>query len=197
MPSAPETRYAKSGDLNIAYQVAGEDSLDLIYLPGLDLERRGELGRAWAPSPEGSEGRARGAGAQLVPQDGPRQARAKRGRRVQEPPRDLLPAQREPWSGSRAHADEHPTRRSRGPALDPGTDTSASSQGRPRRQRGRESMDRPANSGREVHRAGRRRPHHLERFTGHEIDMAGDGFFASFDGPARAIRAACAIRKGV
>src|SRR5438876_2393239 len=70
MPSAPETRYAKSGDLNIAYQVAGEDSLDLIYLPGLDLERRGELGRAWAPSPEGSEGRARGAGAQLVPQDG-------------------------------------------------------------------------------------------------------------------------------
>src|SRR6266566_530899 len=34
MPSAPETRYAKSGDLNIAYQVAGEGSLDLIYLPG-------------------------------------------------------------------------------------------------------------------------------------------------------------------
>ena len=58
-------------------------------------------------------------------------------------------------------------------------------------------MDRPANSGREVHRAGRRRPHHPERFTGHEIDTAGDGFFASFDGPARAIRAACAIREGV
>jgi len=34
----------------------------------------------------------------------------------------------------------------------------------------------------------------LERFRGREIDTAGDGFFASFDGPARAIRCACAIR---
>jgi pimeloyl-ACP methyl ester carboxylesterase len=35
MPSArPETRYAKSGDLNIAYQVVGEGSIDLIYVPG-------------------------------------------------------------------------------------------------------------------------------------------------------------------
>jgi pimeloyl-ACP methyl ester carboxylesterase len=30
----PETRYAKSGDLNIAYQVVGEGPLDLIYVPG-------------------------------------------------------------------------------------------------------------------------------------------------------------------
>jgi pimeloyl-ACP methyl ester carboxylesterase len=35
LPSAPpETRYAKSGDLNIAYQVVGERPLDLIYVPG-------------------------------------------------------------------------------------------------------------------------------------------------------------------
>jgi len=35
MPSArPETRYAKSGDLNIAYQVVGEGRFDLIYVPG-------------------------------------------------------------------------------------------------------------------------------------------------------------------
>jgi pimeloyl-ACP methyl ester carboxylesterase len=35
MPSTrPETRYAKSGDLNIAYQVVGEGPLDLIYVPG-------------------------------------------------------------------------------------------------------------------------------------------------------------------
>jgi class 3 adenylate cyclase len=34
----------------------------------------------------------------------------------------------------------------------------------------------------------------LTRFRGHEIDTAGDGFFASFDGPARAIRCACAVR---
>jgi pimeloyl-ACP methyl ester carboxylesterase len=31
-------------------------------------------------------------------------------------------------------------------------------------------------------------------FRGREIDTAGDGFFAAFDGPARAIRSACAIR---
>ena len=34
----------------------------------------------------------------------------------------------------------------------------------------------------------------LARFRGHEVDTAGDGFFATFDGPARAIRCACAIR---
>jgi pimeloyl-ACP methyl ester carboxylesterase len=34
----------------------------------------------------------------------------------------------------------------------------------------------------------------LGRFRGHEIDTAGDGFLASFDGPARAIRCAVAIR---
>jgi class 3 adenylate cyclase len=31
---------------------------------------------------------------------------------------------------------------------------------------------------------------HLARFRGREIDIAGDGFFALFDGPARAIRCA-------
>jgi pimeloyl-ACP methyl ester carboxylesterase/class 3 adenylate cyclase len=33
----------------------------------------------------------------------------------------------------------------------------------------------------------------LVRFRGHEVDTAGDGFFATFDGPARAIRCARAI----
>jgi class 3 adenylate cyclase len=37
----------------------------------------------------------------------------------------------------------------------------------------------------------------LDRFRGREVDTAGDGFFATFDGPARAVRAACAIRDGV
>jgi len=38
----------------------------------------------------------------------------------------------------------------------------------------------------------------LSRFRGATIDTAGDGFFASgFDGPARAIRCACAIRDAV
>jgi class 3 adenylate cyclase/pimeloyl-ACP methyl ester carboxylesterase len=34
----------------------------------------------------------------------------------------------------------------------------------------------------------------LSRFRGVELDTAGDGFFARFDGPARAIRCACAVR---
>jgi pimeloyl-ACP methyl ester carboxylesterase/class 3 adenylate cyclase len=37
----------------------------------------------------------------------------------------------------------------------------------------------------------------LARFRGREIDTAGDGFLATFDGPARAIRCACAISKSV
>lgn len=32
--NAPLTRYAKSGDVNIAYQVTGEGGLDLVYVPG-------------------------------------------------------------------------------------------------------------------------------------------------------------------
>jgi class 3 adenylate cyclase len=37
----------------------------------------------------------------------------------------------------------------------------------------------------------------LVRFRGREVDTAGDGFLASFDGPARAIRCAQAIVEGV
>lgn len=38
---------------------------------------------------------------------------------------------------------------------------------------------------------------HLERFSGREIKTVGDGFIATFDGPARAVACACAIRDGV
>ncbi len=37
----------------------------------------------------------------------------------------------------------------------------------------------------------------LERFRGLEVDTAGDGVFARFDGPARAVSCACGIRDGV
>jgi class 3 adenylate cyclase len=37
----------------------------------------------------------------------------------------------------------------------------------------------------------------LERFRGQEVDTAGDGFFATFDGPARAVRCAIAVRDAV
>jgi class 3 adenylate cyclase len=37
----------------------------------------------------------------------------------------------------------------------------------------------------------------LERHRGREVDTAGDGFFATFDGPARAVHCACTIRDAV
>src|SRR5438067_2557210 len=37
----------------------------------------------------------------------------------------------------------------------------------------------------------------LERYRGREIDTAGDGYFATFDGPARAVRCAQALTKQV
>jgi class 3 adenylate cyclase len=39
--------------------------------------------------------------------------------------------------------------------------------------------------------------HQLARYRGQEVDTAGDGFFATFDGPARAIACACAVRDEV
>src|SRR5207248_2836768 len=37
----------------------------------------------------------------------------------------------------------------------------------------------------------------LARYRGREVDAAGDGFLATFDSPARAVRAACAIAEAV
>jgi len=37
----------------------------------------------------------------------------------------------------------------------------------------------------------------LSRFRGVEVDTAGDGFFATFDGPARAVRCALEVRDAV
>ena len=34
-PVVPDTRYAKSGDIHIAYQVVGDGPIDLVFLPGL------------------------------------------------------------------------------------------------------------------------------------------------------------------
>ncbi len=39
--------------------------------------------------------------------------------------------------------------------------------------------------------------HHLEAFRGTEVDTAGDGFYATFDGPARAVMCAVAIADAV
>jgi pimeloyl-ACP methyl ester carboxylesterase len=37
----------------------------------------------------------------------------------------------------------------------------------------------------------------LARFQGREVDTAGDGFLATFDGPARAVQCACVVRDSV
>jgi hypothetical protein len=34
MPAAPTTKYAKSGEVHIAYQVVGEGANDLVFEPG-------------------------------------------------------------------------------------------------------------------------------------------------------------------
>jgi class 3 adenylate cyclase len=47
----------------------------------------------------------------------------------------------------------------------------------------------------EAHHATVRRE--LARFRGRELDTVGDGFLATFDGPARAVRCASAIRDAV
>jgi class 3 adenylate cyclase len=52
-----------------------------------------------------------------------------------------------------------------------------------------------ARAARPLPRYGARRE--LGRFRGREIDTAGDGFLAAFDGPARALRCASAVAEGV
>jgi hypothetical protein len=48
----PETRYARNGDVNIAYQVFGTGALDLVYVPGWDRPRSPRPARAiWCGSP--------------------------------------------------------------------------------------------------------------------------------------------------
>jgi len=42
----PETQYARSGDVNIAYQVLGDGPFDLVYVPGYATHLEGrERGR--------------------------------------------------------------------------------------------------------------------------------------------------------
>jgi pimeloyl-ACP methyl ester carboxylesterase len=62
-------------------------------------------------------------------------------------------------------------------------------------QRASELGDRAWRDVLESHHAAVRRQ--LERFRGREVDTAGDGFFATFDGPARGIRCAQAILDAV
>jgi hypothetical protein len=41
----PETRYARSGDVNIAYQVFGDGEVDLVWIPGVLGDRPNQVER--------------------------------------------------------------------------------------------------------------------------------------------------------
>ena len=99
-----------------------------------------------------------------------------------------------PWVERRRHPRRDPgvpDRRARAGGAGPGSRDGAVHRhrrfdrtgARARRQRWRDLLDR--------HNEIVRRD--LERFRGREVDTAGDGFFATFDGPARAIRCARSI----
>ena len=45
MTVVPKTKYARSGDVNIAYQIAGEGPIDLVYVPGWVSNIETRLGR--------------------------------------------------------------------------------------------------------------------------------------------------------
>src|SRR5918999_85209 len=261
MPStAPETRYAKSGDLNIAYQVVGEGPLDLVYVPGWvsNIEAMWEepsharlLGRLSSFSrlilfdkrgtgisdlvPSADEAFKRRAVAYLRRSASPGAAVALLRMNSQVDVREVLPTIRVPtlilhrvgdldvnieearWIASQIPAaklvelrgDEHliwagnvdevadeveefltGTRPAHGGdrvlATVLFTDIVGSTE------RAVELGDRRWRDALEQHHAIVRRE--LQRFQGREIDTAGDGFLATFDGPARAIRCACAIR---
>ena len=55
VPVRPETRYARSGAVSIAYQVVGDGPFDLVLVPGFGLQRRVRVGGACAKSSSSSE----------------------------------------------------------------------------------------------------------------------------------------------
>ena len=53
MPNVPETHYARSGGIDLAYQVIGDGPLDLVFVPALGslLEDAGEHELKGVPEP--------------------------------------------------------------------------------------------------------------------------------------------------
>jgi hypothetical protein len=150
--SLPPVRYARSGDVHIAYQVLGEGETDLVFVMGwlTNLETYWDL-------PDYRRFMQRLAGfTRLILFD-------KRGMGLSD--HTAIGTLEERMDDVRAVMDA-------------------------------------AGSERAVHghQRGRAPRHHaavrdiLARYRGREIDTTGDGFFAAFDGPARGIRCALAVR---
>ncbi|MBA2449665.1 MAG: adenylate/guanylate cyclase domain-containing protein [Chloroflexi bacterium] len=177
-----ETTYARSGDLHIAYQVTGDGPLDLVFVPGF----ASHLEYEWEEPPRVRITKAA-------------QARYMAERIPEAKCVELLGDDHVPWIGD---ADailteiEELLTGSR-PTIEPdrvlatvlftdivGSTKRAADLGD---RRWRDLLDR--------HHVQVRRE--LVRFRGREVKTAGDGFLATFDGPARAIHCAGAIGAAV
>ena len=159
MPSPPKTQYARSGDLHIAYQVAGTGPLDIVFVPGFvsHLEYQWEY-------PESARFFERlFSFSRLISFD-------KRGTGLSDRVGGI-PTLEQRMDDVRAVMDAVGSERAAVIGDREWRDLLGGYYGTARRE--------------------------LARFRGREIDTAGDGFFAAFDGPARAIRCAEAISKGV
>jgi class 3 adenylate cyclase len=169
----PETRYAKSGDLRIAYQVTGSGPLDLVFVPGfvsnLDLGWE-DTGRVYFLSRLAAFSR-------LILFD-------KRGTglsdRTAEITDQIVDEVEEFLTGSRTAAEPD-----RVLATVLFTDIVDSTK------RAAELGDRDWRLLRDRHDDAVREE--LARYRGREVKTLGDGFLATFDGPARAVRCAAAI----
>jgi hypothetical protein len=232
--ASPETRYARSGDVSIAYQVSGDGAFDLVVFPGVGDQRRGALGGREVPSVKRLGCFARVIRFEVLYGSAPRFTRA--------------PGY--PWGPTRedylAEIDDYSRRwGTRELAADQLRSSGAEATGElteyfAKRMRQSASTERaiesflvPVAAGAPPDAAepervlatvlftdivgstakaaelGDRRwrellgEHHalirreLARYRGRELDTAGDGFFAAFDGPARAIRCGCAVSDAV
>jgi len=155
-----ETRYARSGDLSIAYQVAGEGPFDLVYVPGWVSN----IELMWEEPSLARFLERLASFSRLILFD-------KRGTGLSDPvPPDGLPTLEEL-------------------ATVLFTDVVGSTETATR------VGDRAWRTLLDHHHEVIRRE--LRRWRGREVDTAGDGFLATFDGPARAIRCAAAAIEGV
>jgi len=170
----PETGYARSGEVNIAYQVVGDGPSDLVLVPGWISN----IEVFWEDPAMTRFLQRLASFSRLILFD-------KRGTGLSDRvPVNELPGLEEFLTGVRREPEPD-----RVLATVLFTDIVDSSR------RATELGDRRWRDLLESHHATVRQE--LARFRGREIDTAGDGFLASFDGPARAVRAACAITSEV
>ena len=172
-----ETRYAKNGEIHIAYQTVGDGPIDLVLVAGAITN----LDILWE-NPDYRRFCERLASfirlilfVELPGEDHPAWARG--GDDVMAEVQEFLTGAREPLEPDRVLATVL------------FTDIVRSTD------RARELGDRSWRDLLERHHTVVRRE--LERFRGREVDTAGDGFFATFDGPARGIRCAKAVVEAV